>query len=210
MNTDEILDILEEMYPEAKAELNYNNPFELTIAVVLSAQTTDISVNKVTPLLFEKYPSPYELSKAKLKDVEDIIKSIGLYKNKAKNIISLSKKLVDDYNGEVPINKKDLLSLDGVGIKSSNVIRSVAFNIPSIAVDTHVSRVSKRLNLAKKDDSVIKVEEKLKRKIKRNRWSKAHHLFIFFGRYKCKAIKPVCKDCPFINFCKEEHKNIKD
>ena len=204
MTTDEILDILEEMFPNAECELIHKNAFELLIAVVLSAQTTDASVNKITPGLFEAFPTPVALANADIKDIENKIRRIGLYRNKARSIKELSKALVEDFNGVVPETMKELTSLAGVGRKTANVVRSVCFDIPSIAVDTHVERISKRLGLAKPQDSVEKVEEKLKRKIKRERWNRAHHLFIFFGRYHCTARNPKCEDCPFQSFCKKE------
>lgn len=204
MTTDEILDILEEMFPNAECELIHKNAFELLIAVVLSAQTTDASVNKITPGLFEAFPTPVALANADIKDIENKIRRIGLYRNKARSIKELSRALVEDFNGVVPETMKELTSLAGVGRKTANVVRSVCFDIPSIAVDTHVERISKRLGLAKPQDSVEKVEEKLKRKIKRERWNRAHHLFIFFGRYHCTARNPKCEDCPFQSFCKKE------
>ncbi len=204
MTTDEILDILEERFPDAHCELNHRNAFELLVAVVLSAQTTDASVNKVTPALFEAFPTPQALGNAELSDIEEKIKRIGLYRNKAKSIKNLSLSLIDKFDGVVPSSMKSLTSLAGVGRKTANVVRSVCFDIPSIAVDTHVERISKRLGLAKVSDDVETVENKLKRKIKRNRWNKAHHLFIFFGRYQCMARNPKCFDCPFTSFCKKD------
>ncbi len=204
MTTDEILDILEERFPDAHCELNHRNAFELLVAVVLSAQTTDASVNKVTPALFEAFPTPQALGNAELSDIEEKIKRIGLYRNKAKSIKNLSLSLIDKFDGVVPSSMKSLTSLAGVGRKTANVVRSVCFDIPSIAVDTHVERISKRLGLAKVSDDIETVENKLKRKIKRNRWNKAHHLFIFFGRYQCMARNPKCFDCPFTSFCKKD------
>lgn len=204
ITTDEILDQLEIMFPDAHCELIHKNPFELLVAVVLSAQTTDNAVNKVTPALFESFPDPKTMANADIKDIEDKIKRIGLYKNKARSIQNLSKSLLTSFDGNVPQSMKDLTSLAGVGRKTANVVRSVCFDIPSIAVDTHVERISKRLGLAKVYDSVEVVEQKLKRKIKRERWNKAHHLFIFFGRYFCTARNPQCNNCPFQNICKKE------
>lgn len=204
ITTDEILDQLEIMFPDAHCELIHKNPFELLVAVVLSAQTTDNAVNKVTPALFESFPDPKTMANADIKDIEDKIKRIGLYRNKARSIQNLSKSLLTSFDGNVPQSMKDLTSLAGVGRKTANVLRSVCFDIPSIAVDTHVERISKRLGLAKVYDSVEVVEQKLKRKIKRERWNKAHHLFIFFGRYFCTARNPQCNNCPFQNICKKE------
>lgn len=202
INTNYILDELEIMFPNAECELVHKNAYELVVAVALSAQTTDISVNKITPKLFKSYPTPYDLASADIKEIENHIKSIGLYRNKAKNIKGLAQCLIDLYGGEVPKEMDELILLPGVGRKTANVIMSVCFNIPAIAVDTHVERVSKRLGLAFKNDSVLAVEKKLQKKIKKDRWNKAHHLFIFFGRYKCTARNPQCDGCPFYDFCK--------
>ena len=201
-NVDEMLDIMRSMFPDAKAELDHKNAYELSVAVILSAQATDVSVNLATPKLFEAYPSVYDLAQADIKEVEGYIKTIGLYRNKAKAIVGMAQKVVNDFDGGIPHRHKDLLSLDGVGQKTANVIRSVAFNDPAIAVDTHVSRVSKRLKLAKEADDVMAIERKLKRKIKRDHWNEAHHLMIFFGRYHCKAINPACEVCPFTQQCR--------
>lgn len=204
MNTNEILDVIEEIFPNAKCELHHESPFQLLVAVVLSAQTTDESVNKVTPALFEAYPTSKEMARASVSDIEPYIRRIGLYRNKARSISALSKDLEAKFDGIVPSSYKDLMSLAGVGRKTANVVRSVAFDIPSFAVDTHVDRVSKRLGLAKPYDSVEKVEEKLKRKIDRDRWNQGHHDFIFFGRYLCTARHPQCQKCPFTSFCRKD------
>ena len=201
--TEFIINNLNNMYPDAHCELNHETPFQLLIAVVLSAQTTDERVNKVTPSLFAKYGDCYSLANAPLKDVELLIHSIGLYHNKAINIIALANALVKDFNGEVPRTRKALMSLPGVGRKTANVVLSVVYDIPSFAVDTHVSRIAKRLGLAKYNDDVLKIEEKLCRKIPRVYWNKSHHQFIFFGRYFCKAVNPNCKSCPFTDICKK-------
>lgn len=204
MKAEDILNELEVLFPNAHCELIHSNPFELTVAVMLSAQTTDVSVNKVTPKLFEDFPTPEALGNADIHDIENHIRQLGLYRNKAKNIKAMSKELIDRFNGEVPKTMKELTSLSGVGRKSANVILSECFNIPSLAVDTHVERVSKRLGLAKLQDNVLDVEMKLRRKIKKERWTRSHHLFIFFGRYLCKAKNPECDKCPFTSFCKKE------
>lgn len=207
METIKIINYLEKLYPDAKCELDFNTPFQLLIAVVLSAQTTDKMVNKVTPTLFEKFPDAFALANANLSEVEACIKNIGLYKNKSKMIIELSKKLVKENNGEIKNNQKFLMALPGVGQKTANVVRSVIYEHPAIAVDTHVNRVSKRLGLAKFDDSLEIVEAKLKRKIPRDKWIKAHHLFIFFGRYYCKATNPSCETCALKSICRKEKYN---
>ncbi len=202
-----ILEVLELMFPDAHVELNHQNNFELLIAVVLSAQTTDVGVNKITPTLFQKYPSPYEMMNADIKDIEDKIKTIGLYRNKAKNIILLSKQLVEKHDGIVPGEREALELLPGVGRKTANVVLSNAFGIPALAVDTHVARVSIRLGLANKEDSVFEIEKKLMKKLPREKWQKAHHQFIFFGRYHCLAKNPKCNNCPLFDICKYENKN---
>ena len=192
---------LDELYPDAKCELDHKNDFELLIDVVLSAQTTDERVNSVSPFLFERYPDAFALARADLKDVEKIIKPIGLYHNKAVNIVKLANRLVEDFNGEVPDKREDLESLPGVGRKTANVILNNCFDVPAFAVDTHVSRVSKRLGIADKYDDVDVIEEKLMNYFPKRYWGKLHHQFIFFGRYKCKAVKPDCIDCPLKKIC---------
>ncbi|NLZ74946.1 MAG: endonuclease III [Erysipelotrichia bacterium] len=204
MNSETIYKRLLELFPNASCELNYKNDYQLIVAVVLSAQTTDIAVNKVTDVLFKKYPNVYSLAIANTKDVEKIIKPIGLYKNKTKNIINLSKAIVEQFAGVVPNTYKELITLDGVGRKTANVVLSELFNVPAIAIDTHVNRVSKRLGLVKKDASIIEVERKLQETFKKEYWSKLHHLLIHFGRYKCLARNPKCENCPFIEICVEK------
>lgn len=199
-----IIENLNRLYPDAHCELNHKDSFELLIAVVLSAQTTDVSVNRVTPALFEKYPDAISLSEASEEDVMRLIHSIGLYKNKSRNIINLAKELVKRFDGEVPSKREELESLPGVGRKTANVVLSNCFDYPAFAVDTHVSRVSKRLMIARKDDDVLTIEKKLMKFFPRNCWSRLHHQFIFFGRYKCKAKNPECTDCPFMDSCRKD------
>ena len=199
---EKIEEYLEELFPNSKCELNYNKDYELLIAVVLSAQTTDKRVNMVTKELFSKYPSIEEVSKASVDDLIDIVKPLGTASRKGVFVHEIAKILVDKYNGIVPNNRKALESMPGVGRKTANVVLSNLFDVPCIAVDTHVSRVSKRLFLAKEDDSVEKVEEKLKRKFKRENWSRRHHQMVLFGRYVCKAKNPECRNCLFKNKCK--------
>ncbi|MDE8162677.1 endonuclease III [Erysipelothrix rhusiopathiae] len=187
MTVAEIIEILDAEFPNAKSDLNYRNPFELLIAVTLSAQTTDVAVNKVTPALFERYPTPYSLSQADVKDVESYLKTIGLYRNKAKYIVACAAMLVDDFDGEVPRTRTQLMKLPGVGRKTANVVLAEGFKLPAIAVDTHVERVAKRLKLAKPNDTVEDVERKLMRKIPREDWARAHHLLLLFGRYHSTA-----------------------
>lgn len=199
-NKDYIYNTLEEMFPYAKCELEYNNEFELLVAVILSAQTTDKRVNIVTKSLFKKYKNPYELKNAKYEDVYEIVKELGLAKSKATNIINMSKELVSKHDAKVPCDFEELCSLPGVGRKTANVILSEAFKVPSLAVDTHVSRVANRLALVNSESPLV-IENTLKEIFEKEKWSRIHHLFIFFGRYKCKAIKPDCDNCPFISFC---------
>lgn len=200
-NTKEILDILEKTYPDAECELVHRNPFELLIATVLSAQTTDKKVNQVTKVLFDKYKTPKDFANLKQEELETEIKEIGLYRNKAKNIIALCKMLISDYNGEVPKTKEELVKLPGVGRKTANVVVSNAFGVPAIAVDTHVFRVSNRIGLAESED-VTETEEQLMKGIPQDRWTKAHHLLIFHGRRTCAARKPKCEECTIAQHCK--------
>lgn len=201
MKRELIVATLNQMFPDAKAELDYTNHFELLIAVVLSAQTTDIAVNKVTPELFLKYPTPYLLQDAKQEDVENIIKTIGLYRTKAKNIINLSKILVEKFNGEIPSKRSKLESLPGVGRKTANVVLSNAFNKNYIAVDTHVARVSKRLGIAEESDNVLQIEKKIEVYFNKDDLKKLHHQLIFFGRYHCTARSPKCDICQLKEIC---------
>lgn len=203
---EQIFSFLDVKFPYAKCELNYRKDYELLIAVMLSAQTTDKAVNKVTEVLFDRYPSLEELSKAEINDVEKIIHSVGLSKTKAVNVVSIANELITRFNSIVPSSREELMSLNGVGRKTANVVRIEYFKIPEIPVDTHVERVSKRLTLAKDTDSTLDVELKLKRKLPKERLIKAHHQLIFFGRYMCKSQSPICEDCPFKDFCRYQKK----
>ena len=197
---------LNELFPTARCELNYSKDYELLLAVMLSAQTTDKRVNEVTGPLFKEYNSLEKLDDLSIKEIEEAIKSIGMYKQKArhfKEIVSEIKK-----KGFVPNDREYLMTLPGVGRKTINVVLSNLFDEPAIAVDTHVDRVSKRLGLAKENDNVLEVENKLMKSFPRERWSRLHHQMVLFGRYKCKAIKPECKECPFLEICKERRKNL--
>ncbi len=187
MTVTQVLDILADTYPAPKSELDYNSKFELLIAVILSAQTTDIAVNRVTPALFRAYPTPSQLAETSKEDVMEILKTIGLYRNKSKFIIETSKKIMTDFNGEVPQTREELMTLPGVGRKTANVVLAEGFGIPAIAVDTHVERVSKRLKWAPEDASVIQVEKALMALIPRERWAAAHHQLLLFGRYHSTA-----------------------
>ncbi len=204
MSTEEILEHLDRMFPDAHCELNHRNAFEMAVAVILSAQTTDASVNRVTPALFEKYPDAASLAEADLSDIEQTIASLGLYRNKARSIKGFAKAVSEEYDGIVPSTMKELTTLPGVGRKCANVIMSECWGLPALAVDTHVSRIARRLRLAKEDDGVDDIERKLKRRVPRERWTKTHHQMIFFGRYRCHARNPECTDCPFTGFCREK------
>ncbi|MEH7386241.1 endonuclease III, partial [Bacillus sp. JJ1521] len=181
------LDTMGEMFPDAHCELNHKNPFELVIAVALSAQCTDALVNKVTATLFEKYKTPEDYLAVSLEELQNDIRSIGLYRNKAKNIRNLCQMLIEEYAGVLPQDRDELTKFPGVGRKTANVVVSVAFGVPAIAVDTHVERVSKRLGFCRWKDSVLEVEKTLMKKIPKEEWSATHHRMIFFGRYHCKA-----------------------
>lgn len=203
------LDEMDRMYPDAHCELVHDNPFELTIATLLSAQCTDVLVNKVTKQLFQKYKTPQDYLNVSLEELQNDIRSIGLYRNKAKNIQLLCARLLNEYGGEVPASREELVTLPGVGRKTANVVLSVAFDIPAMAVDTHVERVSKRLGLCRWKDSVLEVEETIMKKTPIERWSRAHHQIIFFGRYHCKAQNPGCATCPLLDDCREGQKRLK-
>ncbi|MGI6377562.1 MAG: endonuclease III [Bacilli bacterium] len=206
-NKEKISNYLDELYPNARCELNYHSLFELLIAVILSAQTTDIAVNKVTKELFEKYPSPELLAMAKQEEVEQIIKPIGLYKNKTKNIIATAKVLTNNYDNVVPNSLEELTKLPGVGRKTASVVLVEGFKLPAFPVDTHVARVSKRLNLVQENDSILIIEQKLKKLFNKKSWGKIHHQLIHFGRYFCKARNPNCQACKLQDDCKYFTKN---
>ncbi len=203
------LDTIGEMFPEAEGELNHSNAFELLIAVVLSAQCTDKLVNKVTASLFQKYRKPGDYAAVPLEELQQDIRSIGLYRTKAKNIQKLCTVLLEEHDGNVPESKEELMKLAGVGRKTANVVASIAFGEPAIAVDTHVERVSKRLGICRWKDTVLEVEETLMRKVPRDEWSITHHRLIFFGRYHCKARNPNCSACPLLDLCREGKKRMK-
>ncbi|MGL6299545.1 endonuclease III [Streptococcus iniae] len=196
-----VLTIIGEMFPEAKGELVWQTPFQLLIAVILSAQTTDKAVNKVTPLLWAKYPEIEDLAAANLSDVENCLRTIGLYKNKAKNIIKTANLILQQFHGELPKTHKELESLPGVGRKTANVVLGEVYGIPGIAVDTHVARVSKRLAISAQDADVSEIEADLMKKIPKKDWVITHHRLIFFGRYHCLAKNPKCDICPLQSYC---------
>ncbi|MGI6436111.1 MAG: endonuclease III [Syntrophomonadaceae bacterium] len=195
-----ILNILKEAYPQAGTRLHFGTPFQLLVAVVLSAQSTDEQVNQVTAVLFSQYSTPEQLAAMPLPVLEELIKGVGLFRNKAKHIKALSEILVKRHNGEVPSSFEELLALPGVGRKSANVVLAVGFGLPGLGVDTHVHRVSNRLGLVKAKQA-HHTEAALKELIPRNRWSEAHHLLISHGRAICKARRPLCSDCPLESLC---------
>ena len=197
---------LDTVYPNPKCELNYNTDYELLIAVVLSAQATDKSVNLVTPKLFSKYPNIKALKEANLDDIINIIHSIGTHNRKAYYVKEIARILDEEYDGIVPSSRVSLEKMPGVGRKVANVVLSEWFKIPSIAVDTHVDRVSKRLGLVNEKDTVLEVEKKLKRYFNKENWSKRHLQLVLFGRYKCKSARPLCDTCPLKDICKYEKK----
>ncbi|MBE7335001.1 endonuclease III [Staphylococcus haemolyticus] len=205
----EMIDVIADMFPNAECELKHDNAFELTIAVLLSAQCTDNLVNKVTRTLFQKYKTPQDYLNVDIEELQNDIRSIGLYRNKAKNIQKLCQSLLEQFNGQIPSTHKELESLAGVGRKTANVVMSVAFDEPSLAVDTHVERVSKRLGINRWKDNVTQVEDRLCSIIPKERWSRSHHQLIFFGRYHCLARKPKCEICPLLDDCREGQKRMK-
>lgn len=207
MKMNEIIEYLEKLLPDAVCELNYNKDYELLIAVMLSAQTTDKKVNMVTSVLFEKYPSLEALRDSNINDIIEIIRPIGTFNKKALNIKSIAHELILKQNGIVPNDRGFLESLSGVGRKTANVVLSNLYNEPCIAVDTHVSRVSKRLGIAKESDDVLTIEKKLTKKIPKDKLNRMHHQLVLFGRYYCKAIKPECNNCKLKDICKYYKKN---
>ena len=207
-----VLDIenyLDELIPNPKCELNYNKDYELLIAVVLSAQSTDKRVNQTTPILFKKYKNLKELKNADLKDLENIIRPVGTYKKKSVFIKEIARIIDEEYNGVFPQDRKSLEKMPGVGRKTVNVVLNELYDYPAIAVDTHVERVSKRLKLAYSKDTVEDVERKLRTKFEKKNWGKRHKQLVLFGRYHCKAIKPECDKCKLQEFCRYYKENNK-
>lgn len=197
LNSEEVVDIIHRMdrlIPDAKSDLEFEDPFHLLIAVILSAQSTDRQVNKIAPALFEAFPDPLSMSLASPQEVEPYIQSLGLYRNKAKYLVSASQKIVADYHGEVPSTRRELMTLAGVGRKTANVVLSIVFDIPAIAVDTHVERVCKRLGIVEKDATPLQVEKVLMEKLPKDYWSHAHQLLVLFGRYYCTARSKECME----------------
>ncbi|WP_159115701.1 endonuclease III, partial [Clostridium neonatale] len=199
--TKKIVEILKETYPDAKCELNYETPLQLLVATILSAQTTDKKVNEVTEGLFKDYPDLDAFLTITNDELEERIKQIGLYRNKAKNLIMMFNQVKEKFNGEVPQTMEGITSLAGAGRKTANVVLSNAFGVPSIAVDTHVFRVSNRLGLVN-SESVLEVEKQLQKELPKKEWSLMHHMLIFHGRRCCTARNPKCSECPLNKECK--------
>ena len=202
--TDKIINYLDELIPNPACELKYNQDYELLLSVMLSAQTTDKRVNSVTDILYQKYPNLIALKEADINDIINIIRPIGTFYKKAANIKIIAQRLIEECQGKVPNDRVYLESLPGVGRKTANVVLSNLYNVPCIAVDTHVTRVSKRLGLAKPDDDVLAIEKKLTRKFPKEKLSRLHHQLVLFGRYHCKAQNPDCKNCKLKDICKKK------
>jgi len=201
--SNEIIELLKKEIPVRGCELDFSNIFELLCAVLLSAQTTDKRVNTITPMLFEKYPNPKSLMDAKFDDVYNIINPLGLAKNKTTNLINLAATIHNNYNDIVPNTLDELVKLPGVGRKTASVVLAVGYNIPAMPVDTHLHRMAKRLGYIKRTGTVLDAEKSFKKYIPENEWIDAHHLFLLFGRYHCKAIAPNCDSCKLIKYCKK-------
>ena len=197
------------MFPNATTSLIADSDYHFLLAVILSAQTTDKAVNKITPALFDRYKYPIDMAKADPKEVAKYIKTIGLYKNKAKYLVECSKMLVENFNSVVPKTHKKLMSLSGVGRKTADVVLAERFGVPAFAVDTHVYRISKRLAIVPEDATVRETERILMSKVPKEDWIKSHHRMIFWGRYQCMARAPKCETCPLLEICQEGQKRIK-
>ncbi len=205
---EQIIERLRRAYADTQTALHFKNPYELLVATILAAQCTDKRVNIITEELFKKYPSPAELAQAELGELEQDIRTCGLYKNKAKNLLLCANRLMDSYGGEVPDTMEDLTSLAGVGRKTANVVLAFAFNQPAFPVDTHVGRVANRLGLANSKNP-DKVEESLKKVFKKEDWSQAHHWMIWHGRLVCKAQRPLCAQCILADVCPSKKDYVK-
>lgn len=202
-----ILSKLEATYKDTKTALNYNSPFELLVAVILSAQCTDERVNVITARMFPRLNTPEKIGALTLEEMENEIRDCGLYHAKAKNLLGTCKMLVEKFNSTVPDKIETLMELPGVGQKTANVVASIIYNVPAIAVDTHVFRVSHRLGMAKGADPLA-TEKELQKIIPMEKWSDAHHWFIWHGRKICKARKPLCKECVLVEECPFKEKNL--
>ncbi|MCI5941416.1 MAG: endonuclease III [Ligilactobacillus animalis] len=206
--TTRAIEVMGEMFPNATTSLTKTDPYHFMLSVILSAQTTDKAVNLVTPALFERYKTPVDLANASQAEVESYIKTIGLYRNKARFLIKCSQELVERFNGVVPKTRKELMSLSGVGRKTADVVLAECFGIPAFAVDTHVSRVAKRLGMVPADSDVLTIEKILMQKVPQDLWIKGHHRMIFWGRYQCMARNPKCSYCPLLDICPEGRSRV--
>ncbi|MCS7058765.1 MAG: endonuclease III [Meiothermus sp.] len=195
-----VLAVMERLYPQAATELVHRNPFELLVATVLSAQATDASVNKATPALFQRYPDAFALAQARPEEVEPYIKTIGLYRSKARNLVRLAQRLVEKYGGQVPKDKASLQELPGVGWKTATVVLGAAFGVPGIAVDTHLTRLARRLGLSEAR-TPERIGAELEQLFPMDKWVYVHHALILFGRYRCTARRPKCQECPLYADC---------
>lgn len=195
-----VMDILEKTYPSAKAELDFTNPLELLVATILSAQCTDVRVNKTTPALFEKYKTAKDYAEADLEELMEIIRPCGFYRTKANHLIGAGRVMEESFQGQVPRTMEEIITLPGVGRKTANVVLSNAYGVPGIAVDTHVFRVSNRIGLCD-TDTPEKTEMALQKILPKDRWSQSHHVLIFHGRRCCAARKPKCTVCPVSEQC---------
>lgn len=199
---------MRKMFPEAGTTLKADTTFHFLLATILSAQSTDKSVNLITPALFKRFPTPQSLASVEPVEVEPYIKSLGLYRNKAKYLVNASRGIVDRFSGQVPQTMKELTSLSGVGRKVANVVLAECFGIPAFPVDTHVSRVARRLGMVEPKATVLQIEKRLKKAVPREDWLDAHHAMIFFGRYQCTARNPKCAHCPLLAICKYGKDNV--
>ena len=195
------------LFPDAKPSLDFRNHFELLVAVIMSAQCTDERVNKITARIFPKYNTPEKMGALSQEQLEEEIRDCGLFRSKAKNLLATCKMLTEEYNSVIPDTVEELMKLPGVGKKTANVVASIVYKVPAIAVDTHVFRVSHRLGLAKGDDPLA-VEKELQKAIPKNKWSDAHHWLIWHGRKICKARKPLCSECVLVELCPYKEKNL--
>ncbi|WP_293660960.1 endonuclease III [uncultured Phascolarctobacterium sp.] len=202
-----ILALLEETYKGTETALHYSTPFELLVAVIMSAQCTDERVNKITARIFPKYNTPEKMGALSQEQLEEEIRDCGLFRSKAKNLLATCKMLVEVYGSVIPDTIEELMKLPGVGKKTANVVASIVYKVPAIAVDTHVFRVSHRLGLTKGDDPLA-VEQELQKAIPKNKWSDAHHWLIWHGRRICKARKPLCSECVLVELCPYKEKNL--
>ncbi|KRM97500.1 endonuclease III [Liquorilactobacillus aquaticus DSM 21051] len=207
-DTVKAIEVMGEKFPDARTSLKADTDFHFLLAVILSAQTTDKAVNLLTPRLFARYPLPEDLAAANLEEVIPFLRSIGLYRNKGKYIIACAADIVAKFNGQVPQTRRELMQLSGVGRKTADVVLAECFNIPTIAVDTHVTRVSKRLHIVPQKADVLTIEKILMKKLPEDLWIKAHHCMIFWGRYQCMARKPLCEECPLLLMCAEGQKRV--